>query len=130
VTTELASMAEMSRGTQTARDIEAAGELGHHIRSRVIEATMPNGGGGGGSKSMGGEYTGSGSGGQVNGAEGARAVTTSEHDMSGKVAYGEPPGIELHRTVVVASEATYREKGISQMGSNKNVVKVEGSRKN
>jgi hypothetical protein len=91
---------------------------------------MPNGGGGGGSKSMGGGYTGSGSGGQVNGAEGARAVTTSEHDMSGKVAYGEPPGIELHRTEVVASEATFREKGISQMGSNKNVVKVEGSWKN
>jgi hypothetical protein len=39
------------------------------------------------------------------------AVTVSEHDTRGKVAYGEPPGIELHRTVVVTSEATNREKG-------------------
>jgi hypothetical protein len=43
----------VSRGTPTTRDIRAAGELGHHVRSRVTEATIPNGGGGGGSKSMG-----------------------------------------------------------------------------
>jgi hypothetical protein len=30
------------------------------------------------------------------------------------VVYGEPPGIELHITVVVTSEATNREKGVSQ----------------
>jgi hypothetical protein len=42
----------------------------------------------------------------------------------GEVAYGEPPGIELHRTTVVTSEATNGEKGMSQMGSNKDVVKV------
>ena len=63
--------------------------------------------------------------------EGGRDVTTSEHGMSGKVAYGEPPGIKLHRTMVVTSEATNREKGMSQTGSNKDVVKVEEwSRKN
>jgi hypothetical protein len=28
---------------------------------------------------------------------GARAVTASEHSMCGKVAYGETPGVELHR---------------------------------
>jgi hypothetical protein len=61
----------------------------------------------------------------VNRVEGVGAATTSEHDTSGKVAYGEPPGIELHRTVVVASEATDREKGMRQTGSNKDVVKVE-----
>jgi hypothetical protein len=55
------------------------------------------------------------------------AVTVSEHDTRGKVAYGEPPGIELHRTVVVTSEATNREKGMSQTGNNTNVVKVERS---
>jgi hypothetical protein len=31
--------------------------------------------------------------------------------MSGKVSYGEPPGIKLHRIVIVTSEATNREKG-------------------
>jgi hypothetical protein len=66
----------------------------------------------------------------VNRVEGVRAVTSSEHDTSGKVACDETPGIELHRTVVVASEATNREKGMSQMESNKDVVKVEWSRKN
>jgi hypothetical protein len=131
VTAKLASMSEVSRGTPTARNIGAAGELGHHVRSRVIEATMPNGrGGGGDNKSMGGGYTGGGSGGQVNRVEGTGSVTTSEHDTSGKVVYGEPPGIELHRIVVVASEAMDREKGMSQMGSNEDVVKVEWSRKN
>ena len=59
-----------------------------------------------------------------------RAVTASEHGTCGKVACGEPPGIELHRTVVVTSEATNREKGMSQTGSNKDVVKVEWSGKN
>jgi hypothetical protein len=46
-------MTEVPRGTLTTRDIKAAGELGHHVRSKVTEAMMPNGGGGGDSKSMG-----------------------------------------------------------------------------
>jgi hypothetical protein len=79
-----------------------AGKLGHDIRSRVLETMMPNGGSGGSSKGMGG-YASGGSGG----------VAASEHDTSGKVAYGEPLGIELHRAVVVASQATNREKGMS-----------------
>ena len=62
--------------------------------------------------------------------EGARAVTASEHDTSGKVVYGEPLGIELHRTIVVTSEVTNREKGMGQTWSNKDIVKVERSRMN
>jgi hypothetical protein len=38
--------------------------------------------------------------------EGAGVVTASEHNMCGKVAYGEAPGVELHRALVVTSEAT------------------------
>jgi hypothetical protein len=49
----LVGMAEVLRGTLTTRDIGAAGELGHPVRSKVTKAMMPNGGGGGGSKSMG-----------------------------------------------------------------------------
>jgi hypothetical protein len=130
VTVELAGMAKMPKGTPTTRDVRAAEELRHHVKSRVTEATMPDGGGCGGSKSMGGGYTGGGSRGQVNRVEGAKAVTASEYGTSGKVVYGEPPGIELHKAVVVASEPTNREKVMSQIGSNKNVVKVEGSQKN
>jgi hypothetical protein len=63
----------------------------------------------------------------VNRVEGVGVVTTSKHDMRGKVAYGEPPGIELHRTVVVTSKATNLEKGMSQTRSNKDIVKVEWS---
>jgi hypothetical protein len=107
-----------------------AGELGHHVRSRVPETTMPNGEGGGSSKSMGGSYAVGGSGRQVNRVEGARAITASKCGTRGKVAYGEPPGIELHRAVVVTGKATNREKGMSQTGSDKDVVKVEWSRKN
>jgi hypothetical protein len=88
---------------------------------------MPNDGGGGSSNSKGGGYAGGGSGWQVNRAVGAGAITVGEHDMSGKVVYGEPLGIELDRTMVVTTEATNREKGMSQTGSNKNVVKVEWS---
>jgi hypothetical protein len=44
--------------------------------------------------------------------------------------YCEPPGIELHKTVVVSSEATNREKMMNHMRGNKDVVKVELSRKN
>jgi hypothetical protein len=91
---------------------------------------MPNGRGGGSSKSEGGGYAGGGSGWQVKGVEGARAVTASEYDMSGKVAYGEPPGIKLHRTMVVTSEATNREKGMSHTRSNNDVIEVERSQKN
>ena len=58
---------------------------------------------------------------------GAGAVTASEHSMCGKVAYGETPGVELHRALVVTSEATNREERMSQSGSNKDVVKVEWS---
>jgi hypothetical protein len=64
--------------------------------------------------------------------EGGEAVTSSDHNVNtrGKVACGELPGIKLHRTVVVTSEATNREKGMSPIGSNKDIVKVERSRKN
>jgi hypothetical protein len=70
------------------------------------------------------------SGGQVKRVEGVGAVTTSEHSMCGKVAYGEGPGAELHIALVVTSEATNREEGMSQYGSNKDVVKAEWSWKN
>jgi hypothetical protein len=40
--------------------------------------------------------------------EGAGAVTASEHNMCGKVAYGEAPGVKLHRALVVTSEAMNR----------------------
>jgi hypothetical protein len=91
---------------------------------------MPNGGGGDSGKSKGGGHVGGESGWQVNRVEEAGAATASEHGMSGKVSYGEPLGIELHRIVVVTSKATNQEKGVSQMGCNKDVVKVKGSRKN
>jgi hypothetical protein len=45
--------------------------------------------------------------------EGAGAITASEHSMCGKVAYGEAPGVELHRAMVVTSEATNRQEGMS-----------------
>jgi hypothetical protein len=77
-----------------------------------------------------GGYASGGSGWQVNRVEGARAVIASEHDTSGKVSYGKPSGIELHRIVVVTGEATNQEKGMSQMGCNKDIVKVEWFRKN
>jgi hypothetical protein len=140
VTAELTSMTEALRRAPGIRYVWVAGKLGHDVRSRVPEATVPNGGGGGGSsKSMWcggsskcrrGGYSGGGSGGQVKRIEGARAVIASEHSMCGKVAYGETPGVELHRAVVVTSEATNRKEGMSQTGSNKDVVKAEWSWKN
>jgi hypothetical protein len=78
----------------------------------VFETTIPNDRGGGSSKSEGG-YAGGGSGWQVKRVEGVRVVIASKHDTSGKVAYGEPPGIKLHKTMVVTSEATNQEKGMS-----------------
>jgi hypothetical protein len=66
----------------------------------------------------------------MNRVEGAGAVTASEYNTHGKVTCGEPLGIELHREVVFNSEATNIEKGMSQTGSDKDVVKVEWSRKN
>jgi hypothetical protein len=74
---------------------------------------MPNRAGGGSSKSIGGGYASGGRGWQVNRVEGVRAVTASDHDTIGKVAYGEPPRVELHRTVLVTSEATNQEKGMN-----------------
>jgi hypothetical protein len=84
---------------------------------------MPNDGGGSSSKGMEGGYAGGESGWQVNRVEGAGAVTTSELNTTGKVENGESLGIELYRAVVVTSEATDREKGMSQLGSNKNAVR-------
>jgi hypothetical protein len=140
VAAELTSMTEALRRGPSIEYVWVTGKLGHDVRSRVPEATVPNGGGGGGSsKSMwcGGSskcrrwgYSGGGSGGQVKRIEGAGAVTASEHSMCGKVAYGETLGVKLHRAVVVTSEATNREEGMSQTESNKDVVKAEWSRKN
>jgi hypothetical protein len=123
VTAELTSMAEALRRAPSIWDVGVAGKLGHDVRSRVPEAAVPNGGGGGGSGEnmwSGGSskyrrwgYSGVGSGGQVKRIEGAGAVTASEHSMCGKVAYGEAPGVELHRALVVTSEATNREEGMS-----------------
>jgi hypothetical protein len=131
VVAELTSMTEALRRASSMGYVWVAGKLGHDVRSRVPEATVPNGGGGGGSsKCRRWGYSGGGSGGQVKRIEGAGAVTASEHNMCGKVEHGETPGVELHRAVVVTSEATNREEGMSQTGSNKDVVKAEWSRKN
>ena len=46
-------MTEVLKRSPATGDIQLTGELGHHIRSRVPETMMPNGGGGGDSKSMG-----------------------------------------------------------------------------
>ena len=51
----------------------------------------------------------------MNRVEGVRAVIASEHSTRGEVVYAEPPGIELHRTVVVSSEATNQKKGLNHM---------------
>jgi hypothetical protein len=59
--------------------------------------------------------------------EGAGAVTASKHSICGEVAYGETPGVELHRALVVTSEATNREEVMSQSRSNEDVVKAEWS---
>jgi hypothetical protein len=67
--------------------------------------TMPNGGGGGGSQILGRLHL-WGKGMASEESRGGGAVTTSDHGTSGKVTYGEPLGIELHRTMVVASEST------------------------
>jgi hypothetical protein len=117
VTIELTSMTEALRGTLSVGDVLAARKLGHHVRSRVPETMMPNNGGGGSSKSMGGDYAGGRSGRQVNRVEGVRAITASKHDTHRKVAYGEPPGIELHRTVIVTSNATNRGHGLVRLGA-------------
>jgi hypothetical protein len=130
VTTELISMTKGLRGALGIGDIWAPGKLGHHIRSKVPETIMPNDRDGGSSKSMGWGYASGRSGGQIKRIEGARAATASEHNTRGKVAYGEPTGIKLHRTVVVTSEATNWEKGMSPTGSNKDVIMVERSQKN
>jgi hypothetical protein len=50
MTTELARMTEALRGSPVTIGIWAAGGLGHHVRSRVTETTMPNGGSGGESR--------------------------------------------------------------------------------
>jgi hypothetical protein len=62
--------------------------------------------------------------------EGPGAVTASEHSTRREVAYGEPPGIELHRTVVVTSDATNQEMGMSQTEGNEDVIEGKRSRKN
>jgi hypothetical protein len=53
VTVELTSMTEALRRASSIGYVGVAGKLGHYVKSRVPEATVPNGGGGGGSsKSM------------------------------------------------------------------------------
>jgi hypothetical protein len=74
--------------------------------ARVAKTTMPSGGRGSGGHGIrcdnmgGGRWVGT-----RMGYRGGRAITSSNHNMSGKIPYGEPLDIELHRTVVV-SEAT------------------------
>jgi hypothetical protein len=53
VTAKLTGMTEVLRRASSIWYVRVAGKLGHDVRSRVPEATVPNGGGGGGSsKSM------------------------------------------------------------------------------
>jgi hypothetical protein len=88
VMAELTGMTEALRGAPVIGDIWVAGKLRHQVRFRVPETTMSNDGGGGSSKSMGGGYAGEGSGGQLKRVERVEAITASEHDTWGKVAYG------------------------------------------
>jgi hypothetical protein len=49
VTAKLTSMTEVLRRAPSIGYVRVAGKMGHDVRSRVPEATVPNGGGGGGS---------------------------------------------------------------------------------
>jgi hypothetical protein len=114
VTAKLTSVTKALRRPPSIGYVWVARKLGHDVKSRVAEATVPNGGGGGGSsKCRRWGYPGGGRGGQVKRIEGAGAVTASDHNACGKVAYGETPGVELYRAVVVTSEAANREEGMS-----------------
>jgi hypothetical protein len=62
--------------------------------------------------------------------EGTGAITASEYITRGEVVYGESPGIKLHRTLFVTSEAMNQEKRMSQTRGNKDIVKVKLSWKN
>lgn len=66
----------------------------------------------------------------MNKIEGEGAVATSDHNTSGKIPYGEPPGIKLYGTVVVSGEATNQEKVLYDVVDNKDVVEVQRTRKN
>jgi hypothetical protein len=61
-------------------------------------------------------------GGEMDGVEVTGAITLSNHNTSGKIPDGEPPSIELHRAVVVNSEATDQEKVLDDVGGNEDVV--------
>jgi hypothetical protein len=62
--------------------------------------------------------------------EGVEAVTSGDHGTSGKIPYGEPPGIKFHGTMVFSGEVTNREKILYVVGGNKDVVEVQRIRKN
>jgi hypothetical protein len=51
------------------------------------------------------------------------------HNTSSKIPYGEPPWIELHRTMVVSGEVMDQEKVLDDVGGHKNVVEVQRTRK-
>jgi hypothetical protein len=91
--------------------------------ARVAKTTVPSGGRNSCGKGIGWRYMSGGRwGGEMDGVEVAGAFTLSNHNTSGKISDGEPPSIELHRAVVVSSEATDREKVLDDVGGNEDVV--------
>jgi hypothetical protein len=91
--------------------------------ARVAKTIVPSGGRNSGGKGIGWrDMSGGRWGGEMDGVEVVGAVTLSNHNTSSKNSDGEPPCIELHRAVVVSSEATDREKVLDDVWGNKDVV--------
>jgi hypothetical protein len=96
----------------------------------VVETTVASGGRGNGGEGVGCRNMGRGrwNGGREGYIE-VRAITPSDQSTSSKIRYGEPPGIELHQTMVVSGEVVDEEKVLDDVGSNKDAVEVERSGK-
>jgi hypothetical protein len=99
-------------------------EFGQSLMPRMPETTMPSGGGSCSNKGAGHHGT-CWSGESL---EGPGAIEPGDHAPGFEILHRKAKRIKFDRTVIVSSELTNRDEVLNNVGCNKNVIKIKGTR--
>jgi hypothetical protein len=124
VTPNLTSMTDGITSNFITTDSRSTSKSGQSLMSRMAKTTMPSSGGDSGNKGAGhcGTYWSS------EGVEGPGAIVPGDQAPGTKIRHRKAKRVKFYRTIVIRSKLTNENKVLNNIGSNKDVTKIEGTR--
>jgi hypothetical protein len=124
VTPNLTSMTDGITSNVITTDDRSTSEFGQSLMSRIAKAAMPSSG-----EDSGNEGTGHrGTCWSSEGVEGLGAIVPCDHAPGMKILHRKAKRVKLDRTIVIIIKLTNKNKVLNNIGGNKNVIKIKGTR--